>query len=123
MLLRLFAEETSPSSQVAYALLQNDSYYEGALDVMARMRSMYPAAAFWVVGHSLGGSLASLMGLTLDLPSVSFEAPPERLPAQRLGLLPWNASRQADRATAYHFGNTADPVYMGACNGFFSSCS
>jgi len=107
------------------SVLQNDSYYDAAMYIMGRVRDMYPSAMFWVVGHSLGGSLASLVGLTVNIPAVTFEAPPEKLPAERIGLIPIpsNTTVQANRARAYHFGNTADPVYMGACNGFFSSCS
>lgn len=61
--------------------------------------------------------MASLMGLTFNIPAVSYEAVPEKLAAKRLGLAipPYTG--------AHHIGNTADPVYMGACNGYFSSCS
>lgn len=112
------------SNCLTNSLLQNDSYYNAALFVMSNIQQRYPDSTFWVVGHSLGGSLASLVGLTFNVPSVSFEAPPERLPAQRLGLLPHNDTvPTGDRAMAYHFGNTADPVYMGACSGYFSTCS
>jgi len=107
------------------SVLQNDSYYDAAIYIMGRVHDMYPSATLWVVGHSLGGSLASLVGLTINIPAVTFEAPPERLPAERMGLLPvpFTATAQTHRAGAHHFGNTADPVYMGACNGFISSCS
>ena len=94
------------------SLLRNDSYYDAALFVTKQVQRMYPAATFWVVGHSLGGSLASLVGLTLDIPSITFEAPPERLPARRIGLLSENSTAPANRATSYHFGNSADPVYL-----------
>ena len=112
------------SDCVTQSILQNDTYYAAAMEVMWEVRRKYPRATLWTVGHSLGGSLASLVGLTFNIPSVTFEAPPERLPAQRMGLLPANTSSRSDRRhMAYHFGNTADPVYMGACNGYFSSCA
>lgn len=38
------------------------------------------------VGHSLGGSLASLIGITFGAPVVAFEAPGERMAARRLHL-------------------------------------
>jgi lipase ATG15 len=105
------------STCLTQELLQEGRYYPTALAIMKNVSSWYPKAAIWTVGHSLGGSMASLVGLTLNVPSVSIESPPQRLPAQRLGLEigPHNAD--------YHIGNTADPVFMGACNGYFSTCS
>jgi putative lipase involved disintegration of autophagic bodies len=39
-----------------------------------------------ISGHSLGGGLASLMGITFGVPVVAFEAPGEKMAAQRLHL-------------------------------------
>lgn len=47
---------------------------------------MYPEANIWVIGHSLGGSLASLIGATFGAPTVAFEAPGEKMAARRLHL-------------------------------------
>ena len=71
--------------------------------------------------------MSSLLGLTFGVPVVTFEAPPNALAAKRLGLfLPPNTTSNTHQGRsytgAYHFGNTADPVYMGACNGVTSSC-
>jgi len=69
----------------------------------------------WLTGHSLGGALASLMGLTFGVPTVTFEAPPERMAAERLHL-PSPPGLEAEDMLVWHFGHTADPVYMGTCN-------
>lgn len=108
------------SNCLTSVLLQNDTYYDAALYMFNEFQSRYPGAAFWTTGHSLGGSLASLIGMTLNIPAVTFEAPPERLPAQRMGLIP---APTTERHTAYHFGNTGDPIYMGECNGLLSACA
>jgi lipase ATG15 len=47
---------------------------------------MYPDADIWITGHSLGGSLAALLGITFGAPVVTFEPPAERMAAQRLHL-------------------------------------
>jgi lipase ATG15 len=47
---------------------------------------MFPHAKIWVIGHSLGGSLASLLGVTFGVPVVTFEPAGERMAAQRLHL-------------------------------------
>lgn len=64
---------------------------------------MYPDANIWVIGHSLGGSLASLVGLTFGAPVVAFEAPAEMMAARRLHL-PSPPSTQH----ITHVFNTAD---------------
>jgi len=40
----------------------------------------------WVIGHSLGGALASLLGATFGAPVVTFESPGEKMAASRLHL-------------------------------------
>lgn len=105
------------STCLTQELIQKGRYYPTALAVIQNVSTWYPNASLWVVGHSLGGSVASLMGLTFSIPSVSFEAPPQKLAAQRLGLT------SPPHTVDFHIGNTADPVFMGACNGYFSSCS
>lgn len=104
------------STCLTQELCQTDRYYVSALAVVQKVVSLFPNAHVWAIGHSLGGAVASLVGLTYNLPTVTFEAPPERLAAQRLGLL------FPREVLTYHFGHTADPVYMGACNGWSSSC-
>ena len=105
------------STCLTQEIAQGSRYYGAALSVMYNVTKTFSDSNIWVTGHSLGGAMASLVGMTLGYPVVTFEAPPEQLPAKRLGLnLP-------SRMAAYHFGNTADPIYMGSCTGWSSSCS
>ena len=53
---------------------------------MNLIRVSSPQSNIWVIGHSLGGALASLVGITFGLPVVTFEAPGERMAATRLHL-------------------------------------
>ncbi|CCX15555.1 Similar to Putative lipase atg15; acc. no. Q2H6M8 [Pyronema omphalodes CBS 100304] len=99
-------------------LTAENRHYRASLQLYYNVTQLYPDAQIWVVGHSLGGAVSSLIGQTYGLPVVAFEAPGEALAAGRLGLpLPPGMARQNDASGVYHFGHTADPIYMGACNG------
>jgi lipase ATG15 len=99
-------------------------YYRAALQLYYNVTTMYPGSNIWVVGHSLGGSMSSLLGQTYGLPVVTFEAPGEAMASDRIGLpLPPDGSRQSTEMAVYHFGHTADPLYMGTCNGPTSACN
>ncbi|KAF2741538.1 autophagy related lipase-like protein Atg15 [Polyplosphaeria fusca] len=105
-------------------LREKNMYYEGVLELFDEVIAMYPDANIMTVGHSLGGVLASFIGLHHGIPSVTFEAYPQALAASRLGLpVAGNGSPLRRNTGGYHFGHTADPIYMGSCNGASSFCS
>lgn len=113
---------------VKQALYDEHRYYTAGRELYSNITEMYPSANVWLVGHSLGGSVCSLLGLTYGVPVVTFESVPEALPASRLGLpVPPGADpdvpQARDHTATYHFGHTADPVYIGTCNGATSTCS
>lgn len=101
-----------------YAL---DKYYKATLEIYRSVVELYPNADIWVTGHSLGGGLASLLGRTYGLPVVTYEAPGEMLPTRRMHLpMPPGVPRWDEHI--WHIGHTADPIFMGLCNGAGSSC-
>lgn len=102
-------------------LVRKDRYYLAVLDVYRNASALYPHSDIYVTGHSLGGALASLLGRTYGLPAVAFEAPGELLATKRLHL-PQPPGLPRHMEHIWHFGNTADPIYMGVCNGASSSC-
>ncbi|KAK2594545.1 putative lipase atg15 [Conoideocrella luteorostrata] len=113
---------------VSKALREENRYYGAARELYSNVTERYPNSTIWIVGHSLGGAISSLLGLTYGLPVVTFEAVPEALAATRLGLpIPPGADPDApqrrENTGAYHFGHTADPIYIGTCNGATASCS
>ncbi|KAG0263485.1 putative lipase atg15 [Actinomortierella ambigua] len=99
----------------------DDVYYNIAMKILWAVQDMYPDANVWLTGHSLGGGLSSLLGLTFGVPTITFEMPGDRLAAQRLHLPGPPAIRWED-FPLYHVGHTADPVFQGVCNGRSSAC-
>lgn len=109
-------------------LQQEDRYYQAARELYANVTALYPDSNVWLTGHSLGGAISSLLGLTYGLPVVTFQAVPEALPASRLGLpIPPGCDpdfpQTRDYTGAFHFGHTADPIYIGTCNGATAPCA
>ena len=119
---------TCNSTCVLQALHDENRYYRAALDLYSNVTALYPDSDLWLVGHSLGGSVSSLLGQTYGLPTITFEAPGEALAARRLGLpsppgTHPGAPQTRQYTGSYHFGHTADPIYMGTCNGATSGCT
>jgi len=111
---------TCSSGCLAERLVAPDMYLVIAQDVYEVVRKSFPAASIWFTGHSLGGSLASLLAATNNLAAFAYEAPGELLYAQRIGLKIDPSNMQ--RYPIFHFGNDADPIYLGTCQGRFSTC-
>ncbi|KAG9235381.1 Alpha/Beta hydrolase protein [Amylocarpus encephaloides] len=110
------------------SLQRENRYYAAARYLYKNVTALYPESNVWMSGHSLGGSVSAMIGLTYGIPVLTFEAVPDALPANRLGLpvppgVDPDRPGQRDFTGAYHFGHTADPIYMGVCNGATASCS
>jgi len=84
--------------------------------LVEQLREYYPGANIWLVGHSLGGALASLLGSTFGLPAVAFESPGERLASTRLNLV------LPPVQPVTHVYLNSDPIPQGTCTGFGSAC-
>ncbi|KAI0077056.1 alpha/beta-hydrolase [Panus rudis PR-1116 ss-1] len=100
------------------SLVDDSLFYPIGTNLYNNLTYMYPDSTIWVTGHSLGGALASLLGVTFGAPAVAFESPGEKMAAGRLHLL---LPPSLQHVT--HVYHTADPIAMGTCNGVFSSCA
>jgi lipase ATG15 len=58
-------------------------------------------------GHSLGGTIATIMGIIYNKTSIAFQSPGDKHYLDLIGL-------KAHKNT-YHFGHDADPLFMGTC--------
>jgi lipase ATG15 len=110
------------------SLKDRNRYYNAALELYSNVTELYPDSNVWVTGHSLGGVVSSLLGMTFGLPTFTLEAYGDALAASRLGLPAPPGSdpkRPQDRkfTGVHHFGHTADPVFMGTCNGATAPCT
>ncbi|RKP35025.1 Alpha/Beta hydrolase protein [Dimargaris cristalligena] len=103
------------------SLQSDDLYFQAAANLFLYVSDQYPQADIWLTGHSLGGSLAGLLGLTYGQPTVGFQAPGDRLAASRLHL-PVGPGADMRKMPIFHFGHNADPLFVGSCNGGGSSC-
>jgi lipase ATG15 len=115
---------TCDQTCVKKEMVKPNRYYAATLELYDEVTRIYPHANVITAGHSLGGVLASLIGLQHGVPSVTFETYPQALAARRLGLPTSGDITPLRKNTGgFHFGHTADPVYMGTCSGTSSFCS
>ncbi|WVF67139.1 hypothetical protein IAT40_001884 [Kwoniella sp. CBS 6097] len=103
------------------SLIAESVYATVGTNLYNNITYMYPNSTIWLVGHSLGGSVSSLIGLAFGAPAVTYEAPGDRLAAERLHL-PLPPGMPSDKTGITHIYHTADPIPMGACNGAYSGC-
>jgi len=103
---------------VQEALVEESLFYPIGTNLYNNLTYMYPNANIWVIGHSLGGALASLLGITFGAPVVAFESPGEKMASGRLHL-----PQPPSTHHVTHVYHTADPIAMGTCNGLLSSCA
>ena len=119
---------TCNSTCLVKSLAQKSHYYFAARDLYHNVTERYPGADVWMSGHSLGGVVSTLLGLTYGMPVMTFEAFPDAMAASRLGLPTppgYHVGAHASRpdVAVHHYGHTADPVFMGTCNAASSLCT
>jgi len=114
---------------LSLALIKDSLFYTVGVNLVTNVTVMFPFANIYLVGHSLGGALASLLGTTFGYPAVAFEAPGERLASTRLHLpIPPSMRSLTSEPNYYaapvtHVYHTADPIPQGTCTGVGSLCA
>ncbi|KAI8888525.1 alpha/beta-hydrolase [Backusella circina FSU 941] len=97
---------------------KTEFYYDHAMEIYKDVADQFPDSAIWLSGHSLGGAVASMVGQTFGVPTVTFESPGDLLASKRLHL----PHSPGIDLPIWHFGHTADPIFVGVCTGPSSSC-
>ncbi|CAJ0635761.1 7935_t:CDS:2 [Entrophospora sp. SA101] len=87
-------------------------YYNSILEMFENITKEYEDENLqvWLTGHSLGGTLGSLVGSSYGIPTVTFESPGDRMAASRLHL-PRPPALPDDKMNIWHVGNNADSGY------------
>lgn len=97
----------------------NNNYYEISKNIMENVKKLIGINSKNILtGHSLGGTLATLMGLEYSIPVVTFNSPGEKHYVNSVGL----KYKNSDLDKIYHFGHNADTIFIGKCNGLLSWC-
>jgi len=103
------------------SVISESVYSTVATNLYNNITYMFPDSTIWLVGHSLGGAVAAMIGLSFGSPVVTFESLGDHLPAKRLHL-PLPPGLPADKTGITHVYHTADPIPMGTCTGAYSGC-
>lgn len=92
---------------------ESESYYGIGLKVVDAARVLYPDADIFLTGHSLGGSVASLLGVTKDLPVFTFQSPGDMLYGKRLGIVEQQLTQDdLNGMPIWQFGHTGNLFFF-----------
>jgi putative lipase involved disintegration of autophagic bodies len=103
------------------AFTDQRNYYLIAADIVKTVETLVDFANSTVVftGHSLGGTIATMMGVKYNKSVVTFQSPGERHYFDISGLQYTDTDVNRN---VYHFGHNADTIFTGKCQGPLSWC-
>lgn len=94
-------------------------YFSDALKIIDYVRRTYREDKPILIGHSLGGTIASLLGIRYNLFAVAFSSPGDAYIASILGFY----DTKRDHGNIVHIGMCNDVVFQGECSKPYSPCN
>jgi|688.fasta_scaffold246365_2 lipase ATG15 len=85
----------------------NLNYINLANDIVENIKKDINFDNIIFTGHSLGGTIATIMGILYNKTSIAFQSPGDKHYLDLIGL--------HSHQNTYHFGHNADPIFMGTC--------
>lgn len=119
---RVFMSTKNTCCQQCYKETRNldDNYLKIMQNITQNIKNLVNFDKSLVVftGHSLGGVVATMMGILYNKMVVTFEAPGERHYVDLIGI-PYSIEQEQ---RIFHFGHNADTIFTGKCRGTMSLC-
>jgi lipase ATG15 len=94
--------------------LDTYGYVKDSTVLIREIQNLHSGKEIILTGHSLGGSIASIIGRILNIEVIAFSSPGEKHISDLL------TTNNYTKIT--HLGACSDPIYTGTCNTRFSSC-
>lgn len=85
----------------------NLNYINLAKDIVEKVKNNIDFNNVVFTGHSLGGTIATMMGILYNKTSIAFQSPSDKHYLDLIGL-------KAHENT-FHFGHNTDPIFLGTC--------
>jgi lipase ATG15 len=90
--------------------LHDSGYFSDAMRIVGDARGLHPGRKVVLIGHSLGGAIASLVAMVSGLEAVAFGSPGEAYIAGLLGYL-----TRKSHNNILHIGMCNDVIFSGRC--------
>lgn len=97
-------------------LINEHAYLKDASLLVGQVVELFPTRKIVLVGHSLGGAIASRLAQTYNYETYAFSSPGDQYFFDILNVSP-------SKVNVFYLGMCNDPIYAGKCRGRYSLCN